>query len=187
MVASIIKSLRQTKRTYSDHNDYPKKPGIYAFFLSDVSDLGQYGHGGQLLYIGISKDSLHNRDFNQHFKSGQTGRSTFRRSLGAVLKDKLKLKAIPRGGLNDAKRYDNYKFISQCEEALSEWMLQNLEIGYWISEGVMDYSALREHEEAVIRQLHPTFDLDRRTKDLNPLASALTSLRNECKKDARKK
>ena len=184
MTTSIITSLRQTSRNYSDHVDYPKQPGIYGFVLADTSTLGQFGQGGQLLYIGISKDSLHCRDFNQHFKSGQSGRSTLRRSLGAVLRDKLKLKAIPRGGTNDTKRFDNYKFTADGEEKLTEWMLQNLKIGYWVFKDTMDYRLLRQHEDAVIRELRPTLDLDPRTKKLNPLADTLIALRHVCKDEA---
>jgi len=186
MTTSIIISLRQTCRSCSDHIDYPKQPGIYGFVLADKSTLGQFGQGGQLLYVGISKDSLHSRDFNQHFKAGQSGRSTLRRSLGAALKDKLRLKAIPRGGASDTKRFDNYKFTADSEERLTAWMLQNLKIGYWVFTDTMDYKLLRQHEDAVIRELRPTLDLDPRTKKLNPLADALTALRQVCKDEAKR-
>jgi hypothetical protein len=185
MIASIINSLQHTTRKYFEHSEYPKKPGMYAAFLSKASTLEKFGSGGQLLYIGISKTSLHKRDFNQHFKAGQSGGSTLRSSIGAVLKQKLKLKAIPRGGPNDSKRFENYKFTLGDEEELSKWMIQNVEIGYWVCGDTLDYSVLREYEDAVIRSLHPTLDLDPRTKHLNPLAASLTALRQICKEEAK--
>jgi hypothetical protein len=102
------------------------------------------------------------------------------------LKSKLRLKAIPRGGVNDSKRFENFKFILEDEEKLSSWMLQNLEIGYWVFNDTMDYAILRQHENAVIMELHPTLDLDQRTKHLNPVAATLTALRQVCKEEAKR-
>src|SRR6185312_11976335 len=110
MTEEIKKSFIQTKQFINSHQNYPDKSGIYAFYLSNSSNLLDFGNGGQLIYVGIAKDSLHDRDFNQHFKTGKTGSSTLRRSIGAILKTQLNLTAVPRGAENDTKRFDNYKF-----------------------------------------------------------------------------
>jgi hypothetical protein len=39
---------------------------------------------------------LADRELNQHFSTGRTGSSTLRRSLGALLKRRLALIAVPR-------------------------------------------------------------------------------------------
>ena len=74
---------------------------IYAFFLSENSTLKGFAESGQLLYLGITERGLEDREINEHLKSGKTGTSSFRRSLGAILKKELKLKAIPRTATAD--------------------------------------------------------------------------------------
>ncbi len=184
MTDRIAKSFTATKQKFDEHKNYPKKPGIYAFFLTDSANFGDFGKGGQVIYIGIAKKSLHDRDFNQHFKTGKTGSSTLRRSIGAVLKDKLKLTAIPRGAENDTKRFDNYKFKE--EQNLTDWMKENLEIGYWTSDKPFTYEQLRETEKRITIELKPILDLDKRTRRFNPLADKLDRFRNICKTQAGK-
>ena len=185
MIEIIRKSFIKTKRFVSEHKDYPKNSGIYAFYLSDNSTLFEFGKGGQLIYVGIAKDSIHDRDLNQHFKTGQTGRSTLRRSIGAILKSELNLTAIPRGTENDTKRFENYKF--KDEQALSDWMSSHIQIGYWIPENNISYSKLREIEKSITIDLKPTLDLDIRTRRFNVYANKLEKLRNICKIEAGKK
>ncbi len=185
MTDDIRTSFFKTKQPVNGHKDYPKSSGIYAFSLSDKSKLGEFGIGGQIIYIGIAKHSLHDRDFNQHFKTGKTGSSTLRRSIGAILKSKLNLTAIPRGGVNDSKRYDNYKFSQ--EQELTDWMISNLEIGYWIPQKVLSYQELRDIEKQITISLKPTLDLDNRTRRFNPLADKLDGLREICRQEARTK
>ena len=185
MTDRITKSFITTKQKVDGHKNYPTEPGIYAFFLTDNSNFDDFGKGGQLIYIGIAKESLHDRDFNQHFKTGKTGSSTLRRSIGAVLKDKLKLTAIPRGTENDTKRFDNYKFVE--EQTLTDWMKANLEIGYWTPDKPLTYEQLRETEKLMTIELMPTLDLDIRTRRFNPLSDKLDKLRNICRTQAGKK
>jgi len=182
----IYESFKLTRKTYFEHNDYPKKPGLYSVFLSDGSELGLFGQPGRLLYIGIAKNSLYDRDFAQHFSDGKTGRSTLRRSLGAILKETLELVAIPRGGKNDSKSCENYKFTLTGEKDLTNWMRANLEIGYWVPEPDINYKQLREKEKAVTIKLKPSLDLDNRTSRYNPLADKLRELRGICKIEAEK-
>jgi hypothetical protein len=185
MTDQIQKSFIQTKQFIDGHTNYPSKSGIYAFYLSDNSHLFDFGKSGQIIYIGIAKDSLHNRDFNQHFKTGKTGSSTLRRSIGAVLKIQLHLTAIPRGAENDTKRFENFKF--KDDQPLTDWMIANLQIGYWVPKNILTYSELREIEKNVTIDLKPTLDLDIRTRRFNIFANKLVALRNICKIEAGKK
>ena len=185
MTEQIKKSFIQTKQFFNGHKNYPTQSGIYAFYLSDNSNLFDFGKGGQLIYVGIAKDSLHDRDFNQHFKTGKTGSSTLRRSIGAILKTHLNLIAIPRGASNDTKRFENYKF--KDDQPLTDWMTANLQIGYWVPNSILTYSELREIEKNVTLDLKPTLDLDIRTRRFNILADRLVALRNICKTEAGKK
>lgn len=186
MPNTIYESFLKTKQLLKGHENYPSEPGIYALFLVDEVDLGSFGRLGRLIYIGIAKKSLQDRDFAQHFRSGQTGCSTLRRSLGAILKTNLRLKAIPRGGQNDSKRFDNYKFTDPGEQRLTRWMEDNLEIGYWVPGTTLTYEQLRAKEEKVTIEQKPSLDLDRRTRRFNPQAQKLDNLRGICKAEARK-
>lgn len=185
MTELIQKAFRQTKKFVTEHKSYPTQSGIYAFYLSDNSNLLEFGKGGQLIYVGIAKDSIHARDLNQHFKTGKTGSSTLRRSIGAILKSKLNLIAIPRGAENDTKRFENYKFKE--DQLLTNWMISNLQIGYWLPEKIISYSELRDIEKNITCDLKPTLDLDIRTRKFNIHADNLVALRNICKTEAGKK
>lgn len=185
MTEQIEKSFLQTKQFIDGHKNYPTQSGIYAFYLSENSNLFDFGKGERLVYVGIAKDSLHDRDFNQHFKTGKTGSSTLRRSIGAILKTNLNLVATPRGGSNDTKRFDNYTFKN--DQLLTHWMAANLLIGYWVPNTILTYSELRKIEKDVTIDLKPTLDLDIRTRRFNVLADKLIALRNICKTEAGKK
>lgn len=181
MLAEIHKSILNTKGKITEHNDYPESPGIYCFFIASESELKEFGTGRQVMYVGIAKNTLKARDLGQHFRTGQTGRSTLRRSIGAILKEELSLKAIPRGGKNDSLRIDNYKFEETGDKKLTKWMIENLEIGYWEDKDGIEYNELRALEKEYILKTKPTLDLDNRTRKYNPLADRLTCLRNTCK------
>lgn len=183
-INEIIKSIRKTTKSAADHKDYPTSPGIYSFVLADNSTLKQFGTGGRIIYVGIAKDSLRKRDLNTHFKTGRTGHSTLRRSIGAVLKQQLKLTALTRNGTTDQTAIDNFKFEADGDQRLSHWMLSNLKIGYWEDHNKISYQVLRQLEEAVIKEIKPTLDLDNRTRKYNPLESVLDALRKICKVEA---
>ncbi len=59
-----------------------------------------------------------------------TGRSTLRRTLGALLKEELALMAKPRPSRGEPKaiNFTNYDFEPDSNTRLSEWMSRNLEV-----------------------------------------------------------
>lgn len=183
-INDIIKSIRQTTESAADHKNYPTSPGIYAFVLAENSTLKQFGTGGRVIYVGIAKDSLKKRDLNTHFKTGKTGHSTLRRSIGAILKQQLKLTVLTRNGTTVQTAIDNYKFEPNGDQRLSDWMQSNLKIGYWEDHNKIPYAVLRQLEEDLTKELKPTLDLDKRTRHYNPLAAELDALRIICKKEA---
>ena len=84
------------------------------------------GTNPKVIYVGISKPNS-----SRHFKSGNTGTSTLRRSLGALLQNQLELTAVPRCfDPLDNDRYNNYAFDSASEERLSAWMAENFQIAF---------------------------------------------------------
>jgi len=75
--------------------------------------------GLQVIYTGIAGGSLRTRDFRQHFKGNNAGRSTLRKSLGVL----FGYNQIPRDkDPNTCKT----KFSITDEKQLTEWMYKNL-------------------------------------------------------------
>lgn len=181
----IISSIRANTKSVTQHKEYPNKPGLYAFSLNSRASLRVFGEANQIIYVGKAEDSLKKRDLDTHFKDGRTGRSTLRRSIGAILKAELKLIAFSRNGELVPPNIDNYKFNSKAETKLSQWMKDNLLIGYWVYEAEKETDILRTIEEQLTVVLKPSLDLDNRTCHLNKHAAALIALRNKCKEEAR--
>lgn len=184
MLEIIIKSIKESAKSVNEHIDYPNCPGIYAFMLKKNAHLNEFGGPNQVLYVGIAKDSLKKRDLGNHFNSKSTGRSTLRRSIGAILKQEFKLTVTSRNGTNSRKEILNYKFNTNGEKLLTDWMNENLIVGYWKDEHSITYSKLRDLEAEVIKFLKPTLDLDARTKKYNIYADKLDLLREICREQA---
>ena len=180
----VIASINKTAKSVSQHIEYSKFPGVYAFMLNENSTLKDFGQPNDVLYVGIAKDSLADRDLGNHFNSNSTGRSTLRRSIGSILKDEFDLKVFSRNGTKNKREILNYVFNIEGDISLTEWMNNSLVVGYWEDKNKIPYSQLRELEEQVIRILKPTLDLDNRTKKYNPFANKLDNLREICRIEA---
>lgn len=77
-----------------------------------------------IIYTGISNQSLRVRDYKQHFTGNNAGRSTLRKSLGSM----MGFLKIPRDKNNPTN--GKTKFSMQDEEKLSAWMKDNLLLFY---------------------------------------------------------
>lgn len=105
----------------------PNSPGNYILCLRKNSKLPAvrlkpvltYFEGLEVIYTGIASGSLRTRDFRQHFKGNNAGRSTLRKSLGVLFGYKL----IPR---DRDPATGKTKFNSEDELKLSDWMCDNL-------------------------------------------------------------
>jgi len=182
----ILDSFLDTMNSYSNHKDYPKKQGLYCFMLAISSDLHQFGEDCDIIYVGISKQNLNSRDIKTHFNSKRTGASTLRRSLGAILKVDFNLTAYPRSKKRTKQDIYCYKFNAAGEDKLTEWMLNNLLVGYCAFTNRIEYEFLRNYEEDIFKILHPSLDLDRRTRQLNVYYPELDRLRKICRTEARR-
>lgn len=175
-IKEVIAKLRSSRGALSELV-VDGEPGVYAFFLKPGASL-RCGPVclDELVYVGMSSD-LAARQFDMHFSSDNTGFSTVRRSLGALLKDDLGLRCIPRGHGNGPANFRNYRFEAEGEAKLTEWMHANLQIATCpIPSGYDDM------ERAIIPQLQPSLCL---THWPNPNSRLIRSLRKLCADEAR--
>jgi hypothetical protein len=123
--------------------------------------------GLQVIYTGIARGSLRTRDFRQHFKGNNAGRSTLRKSLGVL----LGYKQIPR---DSDPTTGKTKFDSTDEIKLSEWMCDNL-IMYFLPT-----SNFKRIEIELINHFNPPLNLKDNSNTINfDFRRLLSSLRSK--------
>jgi len=176
----LITKLNDELTPFSEIHEFSSKPGIYAVgFTGDHFPFPSGGDiikKGKIIYIGKTEKSQRRRDAQTHFKSGRTGSSTLRRSLGAILRGQLNLKPIPRSYSEDRMR--DYKFIQESEIKLTEWMINNLSLSF--HEIIEGKRFLRELEKTVINELVPILNIQGNSA-FNPYAGMLKELRGKCR------
>lgn len=154
----------------------PAKAGVYAWFVDDPTTLPLLpDQGDDPIYVGLSKN-LAQRGDETHFKSGRTGFSTLRRSLGALLEGDLNLRVVPRGTGPSEQNFRCYRFDDAGETRLTRWMQEHLRIG------VMAYPSPEAIERELIALARPPLNL---TGWSNPHAVELKALRKRCADKAR--
>lgn len=167
-----------TTRTSIEKLDAPSKPGVYAVFVrEDASLISKDVRLEGMIYIG-SSGNLAQREYDTDCCSGKTGFSTLRRSIGAILKEQLQLKAIPRGRSSSPSNYRNYQFRSRDEQSLTRWMNNNLEIAICPIDG--NYKIVKAD---LISELNPVLCLKGWN---NPYSKILRKLRKICADESRK-
>lgn len=121
--------------------------------------------GLQVIYTGIAGGSLRTRDFRQHFKGNNAGRSTLRKSLGVL----FGYKQIPR---DSDPTTGKTKFNIEDELKLSEWMCDNL-IMYFLP--TSDFNSI---EIELINNFNPPLNLKDNSNIINDdFRRLLSSLR----------
>lgn len=174
---TVIANLKKTRSTIG-YQKIPNRSGIYAIYLKEGSDIKGYSISVDgFIYIG-STVNLKDRGYENHFNSDSTGFSTLRRTIGAIMKEELGIKAIPRRSGASETNFINYKFFGNGDNLLTNWMINNLEIGFCpIFE---DYEKI---EKLLIVLLQPILNL--KGWD-NPYKRRIMELRNKCAIEARK-
>lgn len=106
----------------------PPFPGIYALFVREGVAVEHIVNGsGGILYVGTS-NNLAQRAVETHFTIGQSGFSTVRRSLGALLRTQLGLQPRPRADGPSDTNFRNYRFDDAGEQRLTDWMTEHLTV-----------------------------------------------------------
>ena len=110
---------------WSSEEAVPREPGVYAIFLSGIRNTPEswradLWHKRNLLYIGKGGTGLRN-SLSQHFAVKDSSYSTFRKSVGAMLRTTLNLKPIYR--TEGHQKEGRYSF--RQEELLSKWIQEH--------------------------------------------------------------
>jgi hypothetical protein len=122
--------------------------------------------GLDVFYTGIAGSSLRTRDYKQHFKGNNAGRSTLRKSIGVLFGYKL----IPR---DKDPNTGKTKFGIEDEIKLSEWMHKNL-IMYFLP--TSDFNQI---EIKLIEYFNPPLNLKDNKNIINAdFRTQLSNLRN---------
>jgi hypothetical protein len=156
--------------------------GIYVLWLDAVAFTtlhltpGLHNAG----YAGVAQGSggLRGR-FSEEWSPKNSGRSSPRRTLGALLRTELDLHPRPRPGAATSRNADYYVFGDEGEARLSDWIA---------SHGRFSYLPMGEEnpgvvETRLIAYLQPPLNID---KWANPVAEDLRSLRKECRETSHK-
>jgi hypothetical protein len=139
----------------------PDRPGNYILCLRRGSKLPTIGiepthtrfEGLNVVYTGISSNSLRRRDYQKHF-GNNAGRSTLRKSLGVM----FGCKQIPR---DKATLSNRTKFCTEDEQRLTEWMKNNLVMFY------LDQPNFGQIEGGLINHFSPPLNLRNNHNSVN--------------------
>ena len=128
-LTSLLQAFKQNRfdPTTDSETSIPDKSGNYILCLKPNSNLPKVSitptitsfDGLKVIYTGIAGGSLKSRDYRQHFKGNNAGRSTLRKSLGVL----FGYKQIPRDSDPNSGKT---KFGQIDEQKLTEWMINNL-------------------------------------------------------------
>lgn len=180
LVSSAVKVLSEPGKPIEvAAKSAPHQAGLYALTVSarGADELGLSDVSGPV-YVGKAEDSLASRDIDQHFADGNTGRSTVRRTLAALLASKINLVAMPRNPTRPAD-FDRYALEALSDRRLTEWMEANLRIAFWVAPAG---SVLRPIEAAVIRHFSPPLNL---TDVVTPYTAGIKARRRAMADQAR--
>lgn len=148
----------------------PNTSGLYCIRISDIEQLPNpfniflANRQHNIIYIGISSESLRTRFLNQELRA--KGHGTFFRSIGAILGYRPL-----KGSLVAKKNKRNYKFSNTDEQKIINWINDNLVVN-WI-EFNDDFDTL---ETSLIQKYKPLINISK-----NPSAlKELSDLRKIC-------
>jgi hypothetical protein len=150
-------------------NRAPTTSGLYSLAAKSIETVRRLGLADmpgekslrrRILYLGKAEDSLLSRLAATHFATGETGRSTIRRTLAAL----LELSPIPRkSGVREPSRRQlmtmsaNYSLVESDDLRLTHWMEESLEVRAI----EVHREPLKDFERAVGAVLKPPLDQER--------------------------
>jgi hypothetical protein len=175
----IIQALFEKRTPYSQIKSFSNLPGIYAIYFSgdEFPDNNLNIGKDDLIYIGKTESSQASRDRDTHFKSGKTGSSTLRRTIGSLLLERLSLHPIPRNEKDFKKgKTTFFKFDETSEGILSSWMKANLSLSFY--EYPKSPESIDFLETELIKIIKPIFNISKNPD--NTHNAYLTAQRKAC-------
>ena len=143
--------------------------GIYAIFLKSVDNVPEnwrpdLERDDKLLYIGKAESGIKNR-INNHFNTKKSSADTFRRSVGAILRNEW--------GLMPAKAGGTWRFDENSEQKISKWIQENCCFDYWESQS----EDMEDEGEKLVKCYCPPLNLRMNPEKIKRLEDA----RAECR------
>jgi hypothetical protein len=178
----LLQKLEGNARPVAETTFYSGLRGIYGFFLlKGCLCIGRQefaARNGALLYLGKTESSQKERDAGQHLADGETGHSTLRRSLGALLREQLDLKPQPRSDSEKSKRrFTHFRFDAAGEERLTAWMRKHLGLGFCELPD-LTIPELRDREKKLIKSAMPALNIVHNSE--SPYCAELKLARKHC-------
>lgn len=160
-IIEISEYLISKQTALKQIKNFSSLPGIYSLtfigtsFPLDGFTLPEH----KIIYIGKTESSQQSRDANTHFKSGKTGSSTVRKSIGALLSQSEEIIQIIRSWTDIEKgRTSHYKFDDTSEEKVTQWMLDNLAVSFY--QYPASKTEINQLETQLINFLQPVLNID---------------------------
>ncbi len=183
----------------------PDSPGIYFFRLKDNSQFNTFENdkNDRISYIGKHESSLRERLFENHLNI-YNNFSTFRRSVGSILKQNLSLSAYPRiskktGKINsysifsfaklkkikEDKGVFIYDFDNFDDEIkLNEWIIYNFQFSFLKVNDMLIEDDLKKNEHEMRHMFKPALNCNH-DDDYNEFRDRIKRLRKICANECR--
>ena len=167
------------------------KYGVYCWKLSEKSKFNGFENdeNNRIIYTGKANKYIADRFYANHL-SYYANFSTLRRSIGAVLKEELSLKALPRlrndGSVNS---YTNFCFAENGEFKIDQWIVNNLEYGFIELDNSLDIDHkhfMNFEEKRAKKATKPCLNCSGGDDEFNIYYLKIRELRKVCADEARK-
>ncbi|MBF4607288.1 GIY-YIG nuclease family protein [Curtobacterium sp. VKM Ac-1393] len=193
LAADAVAVLAATRWPITDAPAHvPARQGLYANYgdeqahreLSLFEDAEARSAPDLPIYVGNAETSFVERDLKDHFAAipdatASTGKSTVRRSCGALLLDRLDLRGVPRN-LEIPGYFDKYSLAGDGDAQLTAWMHAHLSLAVWAAP-VQMHVKLVDVESELIRHFTPVINIDKNSRKLARLSAACKAMSAEAK------
>ena len=158
---------------------HTSEQGVYALWITNEAfeTLDLHPGMGGVAYVGVGegRGGL-GRRYAEEWRPKNSGRSSPRRTLGALLIDELGLEPRPRPGREHPRNAKYYVFGDSGEQALTEWLDRHASFAHVEvpAEALEPERTVGDAEAALIKYLQPPLNIDQWA---NPASQRLKQMR----------